>query len=221
MFQLNSAGKITNYVFAIYVDNTHGSYSTIQLGAWEKVGLKNGTDLQMLKTSPPQAGQAATLGWYLSASDLKIGGGSHPSATRVALLEPGEPYIYANVADYAQITSALETLYPDIICSSSANYCKFPKTCAEMKPELTGKNNRKWELILSDDAGNSFVADLHSEALFVNGSDLGLPPTECVIPVFKSQYIPTNEILLGTIFLQHYYVVYDMTPYVQARSPYL
>jgi len=166
-------------VFAIYVDNTYGAYSTIKLGGWDKIGLKEGKELQILKT-------ASTAGWELRASDFKIGGGSHPSSSRVALFEPGVPYIYVNEADYSQLQATLQALYPDIICSSSANYCKFAKTCEEMKPELTGANSRKWELSLTDNDQNSFVADLHSEVLFIEGSELGLSAKECVIPVFKS-----------------------------------
>lgn len=43
-------------VFAIYVDNSHGGYSTVKVGGWDQIGLKNGTNLTMLKTS-------SMLGW--------------------------------------------------------------------------------------------------------------------------------------------------------------
>ena len=133
----------------------------------------------MLKT-------ASLTGWELQASDFKIGGASHISTTRTALFEPGEPYIYVNEADYAALTSMLAAVYPDLICTPSLPYCKFAKTCEEMKPELTGPNSRKWELVLDDSDGNSFHADLHSEALYIEGTEIGLSAKECVIPVFKS-----------------------------------
>ena len=45
---------------------------------------------------------------------------------------------------------------------------------------------------MSDVDGNSFIADLHSEVLMINGSDIGLTDNECVIPIFQSQYVPAN-----------------------------
>ena len=206
LFQLDSLNIITNQVFAIYVDNKHGAYSTIKLGGWDKVGLKKGADLTMLKT-------ASLQGWELQASDFKIGGASHKSTTRTVLFEPGVPYIYVNAADYAQLTTTLQALHPELICSSGASYCKFSKTCEEMKPELTGAS-RKWELILDDVDGNTFTADLHSEALYISGTEIGLSANECVISVFSSKFIPPSQWVLGTTFLQYYYTVYDMTPKV-------
>jgi hypothetical protein len=70
MFQLLFKTLITNLVFSIYVDNKHGAYSTIKLGGWDQVGLRNGTELTMLQTASIQS-------WAVSASDFKIGGGSH------------------------------------------------------------------------------------------------------------------------------------------------
>jgi hypothetical protein len=122
----------------------------------------------------------------VSASDFKIGGGSHTSSTRTVLFEPGEPYIYLNAADYGQLTTTLNALYPTLYCSNSAGYCKFSKSCKEMKPELTGANSRKWELILNDVNGNTFSADLHSESQFINGTEIGLTDKECVMSIFKS-----------------------------------
>jgi hypothetical protein len=70
-----------------------------------------------------------------------------------------------------------------------------------MNSTLAGPDNRKFELTLSDDDGNTFAADLHSEKLFINGSDIGLGNNTCVIPIFKSNLIPSNQWTLGTVFL--------------------
>jgi len=93
LFQMHFLGFITHLVFSIYIDNKHGAYSTIKLGGWDKVGLKKGAELTMLKT-------ASLQGWELQASDFKIGGASHKSTSRTVLFEPGEPYIYVNAADF-------------------------------------------------------------------------------------------------------------------------
>ena len=45
LFQLNFLGKVRHFVFAVYVDNTYGAYSTIKLGSWDQIGLKNDTKL--------------------------------------------------------------------------------------------------------------------------------------------------------------------------------
>ena len=114
LFQLNYLDIITNMVFAVYVDNTYGGYSTIKLGGWDQIGLKNGTDLKMMKT-------ASKLGWDVSATEFKIGGSSISIAQKLILMEPGEPYIYVNPNDYNLITNFLKGLYTDIVCSN--NYC--------------------------------------------------------------------------------------------------
>lgn len=86
---------------------------------------------------------------------------------------------------------------------------------------MSGTNSRKWELTLSDSDSNTFVADLHSEALLLDGTEIGLTKDECVIPVFKSKLIASNEWILGTIFLQYYYVVFDMSGLHQNKVDYI
>ena len=63
--------------------------------------------------------------------------------------------------------------------------------------------------------------DIDKIKLLIPGSKIGASDDWCYIPIFRSNFGSYTMWHLGSIFIQKYYVIYDMTPYDNFGKNYL
>lgn len=61
--------------------------------------------------------------------------------------------------------------------------------------------------------GNDTSHHINTENMFINGTDIGLTIDTCVIPIFLSQTGNPQRWIIGNLFMQSHYMVFDATPY--------
>ena len=124
---------------------------------------------------------------------------------KTVFINPEVPYIYLPHSDYNMLMTILKGLYGDTIDCTS-DHCKFHQTC-----DNVDLKNGIFNFTLKDSV-NEFTFDLGKEYLLIDGHIFNEDNT-CYYAIFKHM---NDELIsdwyIGNIFMDKYYIVYDMTP---------
>lgn len=211
MHELNLSGKINHNVITFAISMNQGNSSTIKFGSWDEFMLESGKELHILKTNGLDT-------WNLGANKVKLGDKTIREREFQADIDPGVPYIYVPDNDYISIIEDLAQTYQNqgLICVFSDNYCMFKKSCGSVNTD----NGKDLEVTLRDDA-SSIVMSINQHDLLVPGTAFSDSADTCYIGIFRSEIGHDNDIQLGTVMMQNYIVVYDMTPYDERNDNYI
>lgn len=140
------------------------------------------------------------------------------SDERGVIIDPNFPYVYIPDSDFLRFAEQISNNYDKdhIECFYSRGYCKINNTCE-------GESNyTNWRIYVTvSDGKQSYslnVAD-NNGSLLVNGSIFD-DSDFCYIPVFRSM-LDQETWYLGGLFLQQYYITYDMTPIDEFKKDYI
>ena len=153
--------------------------------------------------------------WYLRAASvffgsLELTGGQE----RYAHFDPQIPYISVPESDFNRYAQSIQIQIPGVTCLG--DHCKINKPCSEVT--LPGS---KIKFNLKDDSHTSEFS-LDDADLLVPGSMAGTTDDECFIGVYKNGVDKIqNNWYLGLLFMDKYYIVYDLTPYDNSKANYL
>jgi len=73
--------------------------------------------------------------------------------------------------------------------------------------------------LFDDTIANNYALPSTNNFL-IRGDVLGDSPNTCYLPVFQSNY-DDNTIYVGNLFMNYFYMVFDMSPYDEHNQPYI
>lgn len=157
----------------------------------------DGHKLRMIETLEPDS-------WGVKVSDAKLGKDALEikNLETQVLIEPMVPYIYLPVDDFRSYQTLIERVYPfQVNCSLDRRVCFFTQDC-----EALIKQDTEFSFKLGVDLPiNMKLEDLFTEGMKVDGTF-----DTCYIPIFLSEHADQTKWLLGNVFMQQFYTVFDM-----------
>ena len=207
LWNLKKAGYIDHLTVAFYVHNDdrdkEAIKSTIKFGSIDSIGLKNAQrDITLLRTQHKGT-------WDLRCSQLKLDT-EYLAEDSIVRIEPQLPYLYLPEHYYAKFKEKINKRYGSEVCPPDKNYCKFDKLCSSVDKNV----NRNFMFTIYDEVADvPFSLDWNE--MFMSGIFFGDQIQTCYITVFDhglTGVLDSNVIIVGNLFMRHYYLVYDMSP---------
>lgn len=210
MYQLKKSGKIDHITASFYTQPKVGNFSSIKFGSYDEQGIAPGSQLSMYKT-------VDLTQWSVMAKDLQANGHDLTKhVDRKILFDMQLPYLYLPEYDYTSLQIAMAQFNLNLICSSSKNYCKFEQSC-------TTVSFNTWYLKFSlydDVTGNTYSIPV-TKNYMIPGSQLGDTDDTCYLPVFRSDQTAQDTWYVGNLFMNYFYMVFDMSPYDEKNMTYI
>jgi hypothetical protein len=104
----------------------------------------------------------------------------------------------------------------EIHCNYNMNYCKFMRSC-------DSGNFIQWflEFEMFDDLISNSYGLPSNNNFMIPGTVFGDTSDTCYLPVFRSVGGSQDTWYIGNLFLQYFYLVFDMTPYDEHSLNYI
>ena len=217
MYKLDSNNHIQYDIFGIGKD-------TIHLGTWD---TSNGAEEKITMFKTIEKGK-----W-----DIKFDGGrfhspkgpidNMTSNLDKVLIDPAYPYIHLDKTTFGQFVDGIEANnkmegMDETQWSCSTRFCTLPKSCSDL-PEspLAGLI---YELVYKNEVNQyDLYIDLE-KYLFDGAEEFGDQTPTCYLGVFhESNYRSPDGLdrsILGSMFLDQYYAVFDQTPVSEDEENY-
>ena len=130
--------------------------------------------------------------------------------------EPQLPFLYLPRDYYRVFVNNINKLYGDEakygttkVCNESANICRFGKPCSQVE-----KKKVDFGIRIFDETRDIYF-NINWKYMYISGEHFGGNSDECYIPVFSNKRqkdSETNLVYVGNLFMQSYYMVFDMSP---------
>ncbi len=210
MYQLKSSGKIDHITASFYIQPLSGNFSSIKFGSYDEQGIAPGSSMSMYKTIDKTT-------WKINGKEFQANGHDLTShQDRKVLFDMQLPYLYLPEYDFTSLQIAMAQFNLNIICSSSKNYCKFEQQCSDV-------NFATWYLkfsLFDDVTGNTYSIPV-TKNYMISGDQLGDSANTCYLPVFKSDQGAQDTWFVGNLFLNYFYIVFDMSPFDEQAKDYI
>ena len=128
-------------------------------------------------------------------------------------MNPAYPWIYLPPQDFTKFLTKFNEKHKiyNLQCQENYGECRFEQSCDDVKQYkldldlkflLTDEHNgqqRMYEIVLPDDL------------MYINGTRFSdrRKDRACFLPIFRQQSLGDDTIILGSIMMSQYYVVYD------------
>ena len=112
---------------------------------------------------------------------------------------------------YKQFVKEINEVHGGAICNEDSNTCKFKMPCSEVTAKAIEFSFRVYDL------GESYQYQIPFSEMYVSGARFGDEKGDdaCYIPVFNHGQqgdVESNLVMIGNVFMQKYYFVYDASP---------
>ena len=95
------------------------------------------------------------------------------------------------------------------VCNESQNICRFGTPCHQVE-----KKRIEFGIRLFDETRDIYF-NINWNYMYLSGEHFGGNKDECYVPVFsnkRQKNSDVNLVYVGNLFMQSYYVVFDMSP---------
>ena len=126
------------------------------------------------------------------------------------------PYIYLPNLDFEHFIIEMESFDASIVCHYGDNYCKYMVSCQNLTADT-------WflEFELMDESTSNQYGLPSNNRFMIPGQVMGDSEDTCYLPVFRSISGAQDQWYVGSLFLQYFYLVFDMTPYDEEGEDYI
>jgi hypothetical protein len=204
-------GHIDHLVASFYIKSANDFSSSIKFGSYDPVGIAPNNVLQMYKTKDLSSWSIKIRNMYLNNDALIDAGG-----TRYLSLDMQLPYLYLPNADFIKFQVQMANFDRNIHCNYHNNYCKWYQSCDSLQT-----NTWAMTLEMFDDVHYNQWTLPSNNNFLISGSDFGDSINTCYVPVFRSINGYADTWYGGNIFLNYFYITYDMTPYTENSMDYI
>jgi len=199
--QLHSQGMLKKKIFSVHTHmfNTTSDPSQVRFGGINEALFKEGHEVLSMKTSSKQSWEVKfdSAGFRTS----KIWNGHH------ALIEPGYPFIALPKEAFDIFKSDLLAAYPDepVTCSDD-EWCYFLTHCDKLVKSMP---SLQFTFPTEHQELGFVTFKVPPESFLFNDKDYKTKLDTCHLGVVRQRFSALDHFILGSAFMENFYVVFD------------
>lgn len=160
------------------------------------------------------AATVSATSFDLALSKVLVDDDAAPLSSTQIIFDPQAAWILMNPNDWKKLQASVKAKYPNLVCAPSSDFrypdCYFKDPCS-----TTQFNNHTLSLVLAAEDPPLEPISFQMSDIFVDSTRLDPNTTNkyCYLAAGNNTDNPvTLTMVLGTVALENYYVVFDMTP---------
>ena len=208
MYNLKAQGFIDHNTISFFIKSNSATGSIIKFGSYDLTGIMNGQTLQVYET-------VDRTRWAINGNNILANDHVVTLNEREFSFNMHLPYIYIPSDDFKNFAVAMAQFQLDIKCSDTLNYCKLDYPCSQATFD-------PWRLKfnLYDSRVSTNYQIPFTPKYMIDGASFKDPNT-CYFPIFKSMNGVQDTWYIGNLFINYFYLVFDMSPLDEFGKDYI